>query len=100
MVCQSPWQVEGRNSLGKNYCIGCIGTKYLSTTRYNKIGDYLNDRPNGEWYPDPGEHGTNTEHVISGTYYGATANGLSLYQAQLDQRKATGQRVIPAEWYN
>ena len=96
-VCQSPWKAEGKHSSGRNYCIGCIGQKVLSSVSVN--GQYLNDRPQGEWVPDPGEGGSNTAHVTSGTYYGATASGLSLYEAQLAARKASGERVIPATWY-
>ena len=99
IVCQSPWIAEGRNPTGRNYCIGCIGTKTLSTTKHYVTKEYLNDRPQAEWVPDPGEGGSNSSHVTSGTYYGATANGLSLYEAQLAARKAAGIRVIPAEWY-
>jgi len=99
IVCQSPWTAEGRNPTGRNYCIGCIGTKYLSTTKHYVTHEYLNDRPQGEWIPDPGAGGSNSAHVTSGTYYGATANGLSLYEAQLAARKAAGIRAVPIEWY-
>ncbi|MDY3783447.1 MAG: hypothetical protein SOZ66_04265 [Candidatus Cryptobacteroides sp.] len=97
LVCQSPWTAEGHHPTGKNYCIGCIGTKKLSTVKVN--GQYLNDRPQGEWYPDPGAGASNTAHVTSGTYFGAKAMGLSLYEAQLAARKAEGIRAIPANWY-
>lgn len=99
IVCQSPWTAKGRNPTGRNYCIGCIGTKKLSTTKHFVTKEYLNDRPQAEWIPDPGEGRSNTGHVTSGTYFGATANGLSLYEAQLAARKASGIRAIPAEWY-
>lgn len=99
IVCQSPWVAEGRNPTGRNYCIGCIGTKKLTSTKHFVTGQYLSDRPQGEWIPDPGEGGSNTSHVTSGTYYGATANGLSLYEAQLEARKAAGIRAIPSDWY-
>ena len=99
IVCQSPWVAEGRNPTGRNYCIGCIGTKRLTSTKHFITGEYLTDRPQGEWIPDPGEGGSNTSHVTSGTYYGATANGLSLYEAQLEARKAAGIRAIPLDWY-
>lgn len=99
IICQSPWVAEGRNPTGRNYCIGCIGKKSLSTTQHFYTKEYLNDRPQGEWIPDPGEGGSNTSHVTSGTYFGVTADGLSLYEALLAQRKAAGIRAIPAEWY-
>ena len=99
IICQSPWTAEGRHPTGRNYCIGCIGKKVLSTTQHSVTKDDLNDRPQGEWIPDPGEGNSNTEHVTSGTYFGVTANGLSLYEALLAQRKAAGIRAIPAEWY-
>ena len=97
IVCQSPWTVSGQHPTGKNYCIGCIGTKKLSTTKVS--GQYLNDRPQAEWIPDPGAENSNNSHVTSGTYFGAIANGLSLYEAQLEARKAAGIRAIPAAWY-
>lgn len=97
IVCQSPWVGDGRNPTGRNYCIGCVGTKALSSVKVN--GTYLNDRPQAEWIPDPGAGSSNSSHVTSGTYYGATANGLSLYEAQLAERKAAGVRAIPQDWY-
>ena len=100
IVCQSPWTAEGKHPTGRNYVIGCIGEKTLSTVKHFVTKEYLNDRPQAEWVPDPGAGGSNTEHVTSGTYYGATADGLSLYRAQLAARKAKGARVIPADWYN
>lgn len=99
IVCQSPWTAEGQHPSGKNYCIGCIGTKKLSTTKHFVTREYLNDRPQAEWIPDPGAENSNNTHVTSGTYYGATANGLSLYEAQLEARKSAGIRAIPASWY-
>ena len=99
IVCQSPWVAEGRNPTGRNYCIGCIGTKKLTSTKHFVTGQYLSDRPQGEWIPDPGEGNSNTSHITSGTYYGATANGLSLYEAQLEARKSAGIRAIPSDWY-
>ena len=97
IVCQSPWTGDGQNPSGTNYCIGCIGTKTLSTVKVSS--NYLNDRPQGRWIPDPGAGHSNSSHVTSGTYYGATANGLSLYEAQLAKRKSAGIRAIPASWY-
>lgn len=97
IVCQSPWTGEGRNPSGTNYCIGSIGTKTLSTVKVSS--NYLNDRPQGKWIPDPGSGGSNSSHVTSGTYYGATANGLSLYEAQLEERRSSGTRVLPSNWY-
>ena len=99
IVCQSPWTAEGKHPTGRNYVIGCIGTKKLSTTKHFVTKEYLNDRPQAEWVPDPGEGASNSAHVTSGTYYGVTADGLSLYEALLKQRKAAGIRAIPAEWY-
>ena len=99
IVCQSPWTAEGQHPTGRNYCIGCIGTKKLSTTKHYVTKEYLNDRPQAEWIPDPGAENSNNAHVTSGTYFGATANGLSLYEAQLEARKAAGIRAIPADWY-
>lgn len=99
IVCQSPWTAEGCNPTGRNYCIGCIGRKALTSTRHYITKEWLTDRPQGEWIPDPGEDSSNSSHVTSGTYYGAVADGLSLYEAQLTARKAAGIRAIPAEWY-
>ena len=99
IVCQSPWTAQGRNPTGRNYCIGSIGKKRLSTRQHPITGEWLNDRPQGEWVPDPGKGNSNTEHITSGTYFGATAKGLSLYKAQLEARKEAGIRAIPAEWY-
>ena len=70
-----------------------VNTKHFVTR------EYLNDRPQAEWIPDPGAENSNNTHVTSGTYYGATANGLSLYEAQLEARKSAGIRAIPASWY-
>lgn len=97
IVCQSPWQAEGKHASGRNYCIGCIGIKSLSSITVND--QYLTDRPQGEWVPDPGEGNSNTTHITSGSFYGVTASGLSLYEAQLAARKASGVRVLPAGWY-
>ncbi|MGM9785648.1 MAG: hypothetical protein ACI3ZS_02290 [Candidatus Cryptobacteroides sp.] len=67
LTCQSPWVT------GKNYCIGCIGTK--------SPGNFP-DKPDGVWI----SHG---ENVIP----------ASLFEAQLAIRKKTGKTAAPASEY-
>ena len=64
IVCQNPWVT------GKNYAIGCVGTKYPHN-RYNVDSSF--SRPDGEWISE-----------------GVHVTPVSLYEDSLEKRHSQG----------